>query len=433
MGQGDGARIALVKPPSCCVQDDRLEPPLGLLYLGAAARAAGFEDIVLADLSGCDDEQTVQARLEQVPEADVYAISAFCTNHGQALQVAARARQLAPRCHVVMGGPNPSAMPELTLQDENVDAVVVGEGEDALVQCLRDHQTGRPRRGIVSGRPREKLDGLAFPARDLVDQASYSRHLLGRPVASLISSRGCRQRCAFCNSVVMGGGSRGVRFRSPGNLIEELRGLRGEFDCFRFNDDNFTAHPRLLVLLERLAELRINFRIFARVEELTPETCAALHRAGCVHVSVGLESMDPRNLAQLGKGRQAGHESNVKVARDAGLTVRSFFLVGLPHDSDDNIERCFNEAAKLGLHEATVYPLLPYPGTDIARDPQRFGYEVVDHDFTRYVQIGRGGRSYYPLKHEHFDPVDVERWKHLGEQILEGRGVIASGRSSVTV
>ena len=145
----------------------------------------------------------------------------------------------------------------------------------------------------------------------------------------------------------------------------------------------------------------------------------------------GLESMDPANLAIIGKGSQAGLERRVLNAKEHGIAVRSFFMVGLPFDSDSNIEKYFAEAAKLGFDEFTVYPLIPYPGTKIAQQPEAFGYRIVNRDFRDYVQIGIGGESCYALRHERFGPADVRRWKKRAEQILRSSGARDSKNSLV--
>lgn len=426
-------RIVLVNPPSQCVDDDRLEPPLGLLYLAAVVRERALGDVLVCDLSGSPTEVEAEASINGLPEGTVYGITALCTNHLYARQIVTSLRRRNPRAYVVLGGANPSATPDVTLQDTGADAVVVGEGEDAFSRCVESVEAGQPLRGIVPAEPRTDPDHYPFPARDLVDLATYSRRLLGRPVLSLLSSRGCPHHCVFCNSVVMGGGAPVARYRCPDGIVAEIQSLREHHRNFRFNDDCFTGHPRLRELLGHLAELDIVFRIFARVEDLTAETCAALRRAGCIHVAIGLESLDPRNLQAMGKGLQANQADKVRLARASGLAVRAYFMVGLPYDTDEEIDRHFTAAAQLGLDEFSVYPLIPYPGTLLARDPGRFGYTIVNSDFQDYVQIGMNRRACYALRHRNFGPEDVARWKLRAEEILQRGGVVRSADSQLAV
>jgi anaerobic magnesium-protoporphyrin IX monomethyl ester cyclase len=267
------------------------------------------------------------------------------------------------------------------------------------------------------------LDTLPFPARDLVDSSSYSRTFMGKPVACLVSSRGCKHRCVHCNSVVMGGGSRNVRFRSPANIAAEVRSIRAQFDCLRFNDDHFTGHPRLPEVLAAIAEFNVQFRVFARIEDLTESCCRQLRAAGCSFVSIGLESLEPQNLRMLGRAAQVGHETNVRIARAHGLTVRASFMVGLPFDDDRSIEASFQRAAALGPDEFAVYPLIPYPGTLLWEQPERFGYTIENRDFTSYVQLGRNGGTSFVMQHRNFSPDDVARWRLRAEEILQAGGV----------
>jgi len=421
--------IALINPPSFCVDDDRLEPPLGLLYLAAALRQRGYGEIAFCDLSGSGSKEALPESLSKIPPAQVYGVTSLCTNHDHAKQVVAWIRRESPAAYVVMGGPNSTALPGLTLAETGADAVVVGEGEDAFVRCVESCLAGSPIKGVVTGTPRQEIDSYPFPARELAALPTYSRRLNGEPSISLLSSRGCPNKCIFCNSVVMGGGAASIRFRSAENIAREIETLRATCRNFRFNDDSFTANPQLPAMLERIAGLEIRFRIFACVESLTPENCRALRRAGCIHVAVGLESLNPENLRKIGKARQIGKAHFVQTARDAGLVVRAYFMVGLPEDTDSTIERFFSQAAALGLDEFTVYPLIPYPGTEIARHPERFGYTILNSDFREYVQIGVQSRTCFALRHRNFGPDDIARWLQTAREILQNGGARQSRES----
>lgn len=428
---GPGPRILLVNPPSDCVEDDRVEPPLGLLYIASVLRERRFEDISFLDMTGSHDDAKIRERILTLPVADIYGVSCFSTNYPHVKAVIRRIREVNAAALIVLGGPHPSAMPQETLTDTGADLVVSGEGEDAFAEAVIRAMRGMKQDRVVSGSGREDLDAYPFPARDLVDYSTYSRKLLGQPVISLLSSRGCFHRCSHCNSVVMGGGNPHVRYRSPGSIAAEVRSLRDDFANYRFNDDLFTGHPDLETVLAKLTDFDIRFRIFARIEDLDERTCRLLKRAGCVHVTVGLESLDPANLKTLGKVHQAGHEGNVRVAKDNGLTVRASFIVGLPHDTDQGVDEAFRRAACLGLDEFAVYPLIPYPGTSVWKYPGRFGYTIVNPDFTEYVQMGRDGRTCYALEHKNFTPQDVQRWMQMAAQTLMAGGARHMSESRV--
>lgn len=414
--------VLLISPPSDCVIDDRLEPSLGLLYIASRLKEAGYDNTRLYDMTGCPDAESRSTALDHVPRADVYGIGCLSTNYAYARALVRRIKADNPSSYVVLGGPHPSGLPDLTYADSGADAVITGEGEDALCDLVGSFAKGTRISGLVPGRPRRDIDSYPFPARNLADLPTYSRRLAGSPVASLLGSRGCTHHCLHCNSVVMGGGNRNVRYRSPGNIVKEIESLRSTFDCYRFNDDHFSGHPHLEQLLRRIKDLGIQFRMFARVEDLREDVCRLLREAGCVLVSVGLESINPDNLRALGKGPQIGKEQGVTVARSHGLVVRCSFIVGLPYDTDQTIEKYFRQAAQLHVDEFAIYPLIPYPGTRLWAHPEAHGYTIMDRDFTHYVQMGKDDGACYALQHRNFGPQDVRRWRQRAAAILQDTG-----------
>lgn len=415
-------KILLINPPSFCVEDDRMEPPLGILYIAANLRENGYRDVSVYDMTGCKNEKQIKNKIDQVPCADIYGVSSFSTNYNYAKRVIDKIREVNPSAYIAIGGSNPTGVPDFTLTDSGADAVMIGEGEDSFMNWVESIEPSSPRKQVVEAELRQDIDSYPFPARDLVDMGTYSRKLLGQPVVSMISSRGCKHHCIHCNSVIMGGGSRGARYRSAQNIIDEIEPLRDRFSCFRFNDDHFTGNPELHSLLERMKELDITFRIFTRIEDLDAATCQLLKEAGCVHVSVGLESLNLENLRLLGKGAQIGQEANVNIAKSHGLVIRASFMVGLPYDTDESINKYFNKAAELGIDEFAIYPLIPYPGTTIWKLPGEFGYSITNRDFTDYVQMGKGGKTCYSFRHENFTPEDMKGWKLEAEKILKSGG-----------
>jgi radical SAM superfamily enzyme YgiQ (UPF0313 family) len=416
-------KIALIQPPANCVDDDRLEPHLGLLYIAACLKKHGWENIVYADLAGNTDEQSRIQSINNIPNADVYGISCYATNYEYVRKIINRIKEFTDSSYIILGGPNPTALPDFSLNDSGADAIITGEGEDAFLDLLNSFSEGVIFKGIKKGTARMNIDSYPFPDRTLANMPSYSRKLNGLPTVSVLSSRGCASRCIHCNSVVMGGGASGTRYRSPANLIDELSALRNDFSCFRFNDDHFTGNPALEELSAGMRDLDIKFRIFARLEDLDNRTCRLLSEAGCLHVSIGIESINPQNLKILGKAGMAEKTDNIRFAKDHGMTVRASFMVGLPYDNDRSIEEFFSKAAKTGIDEFAIYPLIPYPGTLIAKFPEKFGYEIIERNFTEYVQMGRRGKTVFALKHTNFSPSDVRRWLDVAEDIMLNVGI----------
>lgn len=428
-------RIILINPPSEGVDDDRLEPQLGLLYIASVLREEGGHEVQIYEMTGCKNEGQVEDKIKNIPYGDVYGFTVYCTNYKFVKRCIRYIRRKHPRAYIILGGPNPTALPEFTLKDSGADFVIKGEGEDAFLHVVTSLCAGyipgisMPR--IIEGWGRENLDDYPLPAWDLIDLNSFTRVLEGDRIISIISSRGCPNHCLHCNSIVMGAGKK-IRYRSPENVVKEIKYLKAlGYDKFRFSDDNFTIRPDLSNLLEKLREENIEYRIFARVTELNDEVCQQLSESGCRSIAVGLESLNPDNLRFLRKYGQAGKEKNLWNAKKYGIPIRCYFIVGLPFDTDKTIKQYFEEAGDLPFDEWTCYPLIPYPGTEIYNHPERYGYEIVNNDFTKYFQIGQNKSTCYALNHTNFNERDVERWVNYVNELFESRGKIHTGDSKV--
>jgi radical SAM superfamily enzyme YgiQ (UPF0313 family) len=427
-------KIVLINPPSLCVDDDRLEPSLGLLYIASMLRQNHFQ-VVINEMTGCKTEAEISKKIKEIPEGDIFGISVLCTNYPYVKYCIEQIRLKNEKAFIIVGGPNATALPDFTLSDSKCDCVITGEGEDAFLQAVKTFQRGETPPAIIKGIRRDDIDSYPMPAWDLVDLGSFTRVFDGEKTASLISSRGCSHHCTHCNSTVMGGGSMGVRYRKAERVVSEMRYL-SEFGIrrFRFNDDNFTGNPNLGYLLRQIKELNIRYRVFGRIEDLTSQNCQLLAESGCKHISVGLESLNPDNLRALGKKSQSGFEAiHLKNAKENGITIRVYFIIGLPYDNEYTIKKYYGLAKDLPFDEYSIYPLIPYPGTAIAERPQDFGYKIIDNDFTHYVQIGKNRSSTFILRHTNFTEYDVKRWYDYVDKLFSTYSKIRQSHSKIAL
>jgi radical SAM superfamily enzyme YgiQ (UPF0313 family) len=232
--------------------------PLGLLYVAAAARKAGFKVAIFDAMFARGDDSFV-ATLEHT-QPKVVGLSVLSTVRRAALRLAALAKQRGAT--VVMGGADPTARPEIYLQHQDqgihpVDVVTVGEAEETIVELMPLLLRAGPDRSLrgVQGlayrdstgelvttgcRPLiDNVDHIPLPARDLIDLEPYraawrSRH--GFFSMSLIATRGCPFGCAWCQKIVFG---RSFRPRSPELVADEMRLIKERYrpDQLRIVDD----------------------------------------------------------------------------------------------------------------------------------------------------------------------------------------------------
>jgi len=399
--------IILIHTPAPELQEDRLEPPLGLLYLATYLREHGINAQVV-DLSG-------QKRWE-IPYSKYYGFSTYSANYRRTLQI--KENYINPNAITIAGGPHASALPEEVAKE--FDYVIVGEGEIALLSLLQN-----PQENIIIGNPISNLNQLPYPDYSLVDVASYKRKVAGKHSFSILSTRGCPYECLFCNSNIMGGHQR-IRFRSPQNVIGEIETLLNQYNdvAFRFQDDVFGLSKRWLVDFTNLAKpLNITYRAFVRANQCAVDGFTdLLYEGGCKHVSLGIESGSEQILQAMQKGQTV--EDGIKGianAKQSGLIVRIYLIVGFPGETWDTVKETVDFVDKTRPDEFVVYPLIPYPGTPLYHSPQWYGLKNINGDFTKYFQIYGDKKSHFVYDLEYADRNELQAMKDYVVNELEKR------------
>jgi radical SAM superfamily enzyme YgiQ (UPF0313 family) len=415
--------VCLVHTPCWDLCDDRLEPPLGLLYLASLLRSQGAaaELVDLASHGGPGLDR-------EIPDGfDVYGFSTYSVNYALTLELATAVRRRNPGALLAAGGPHATALPQ-AVRDDGFDVVVTGEGEIALLDVVRSLAEGGRPAGVFPGLPPPDLDALPFPDYDLIDLSSYSREVDGQRCVSVLASRGCPYPCSFCNSRIMGGGT-AIRHRSPENVAAEIRGIKERYGIrhFRFQDDIFTIHVQhVRALVPALAAEDVVYRCFARVNNFSAEMAELLRASGCIHASFGVESGSPKILAKHAMDKRQTPEqigSALDNAHRAGIRSRIFLIVGFPGETDETVRETLDLVKSCPWDEFSVYPLIAYPGTPLHDRPERYGITYIDRNYRDYLQIGRNFKAGFTIRTATFDEHQVRRWRDavVAELLADGR------------
>ncbi len=403
-------KTILVNLPIPFVEDDERQPPGGLVSIATYVKSKGY-DINVCDLAGIHEKDF----LKYIEDADIYGISTYSATYNLAVSVLSMLREKHPNALFVAGGPHASALPDQV--SNHFDVAMGGEGEYEWLKLIENYSRGILPSKIIMANPIENLDDLPFPDYEFFcDMNKYTRRIDGVPVMCLDSSRGCNFKCKFCNSVV---NKRGCwRGRSADNVYAEIKWhYDNGWRAFRFNDDNFLVDKkRAIKICEMIKNLNIKWRIFARAESLDLDLCILLKEAGCTHVSVGIESLSPIMLQRMGKATSIDRiKTGLVNAHNAGIITRGFFIVGFPGETDDTIEETINQIQTLVLDEATVYPCIAYPGTDLFLHPEQYGITWIEQDYSRYIQVGKEKTTGFVLETEGFNVEKVQQWR---EQVM---------------
>lgn len=375
-------RVLLVNPPSRGIyyRVGLKLPPLGLGYLAAVLRKQNHEVCVI-------DLNVEPEALKSIDwkNWDLVGISGDTSRQKAALEIA-RLVKAQSNCKVVMGGYHATFEDEECLANGDVDYVVRGEGEGAfltLVNCLEAKDDPQRVPGISYQKdgllwrtadtpPVADLEYLPLPARDLLPMKKYRfAHLQGRPLTTLVTSRGCPYNCSFCSSSQFAG--RRWRKRSPQAIVDEIEHVVKNYgyQAVAFMDDNFTLDPRRVIAVCREIRRRgldVFWWCFSRVETVAKNEFLVeeMVKAGAKMVFLGLESASEAVLKSYGKGFTVDIAARaVELLRKYGIRVWGSFIIGGLEETKEAIKETIAYARWLNPDIAEFSILTPFPGTKL--------------------------------------------------------------------
>ncbi len=359
--------------------------PIGLLSIAAYLQGAGHKIFVhdcLGPKAPMGNQTNARIILDHHP--DLVGFSATTSGFLDGYDLATMIKKTRPQIKTVFGGVHVSSMGAKLLDDyQNVDFLCPGEGEGTLEELAsgRDiHQIDgliwKDNGQTVTNSPRSQikdLDNLPFPAYEKL--AGFPRgynlplfsHILGSG-ATIITSRGCPYRCSFCDRSVF---RQTYRYNSAEYVYEHMWYLRRRFGVRHINiyDDLFTAHRRRITALCELLVSRplgIQFNCAVRVGHADDALLQMLKDAGCLQVSLGIETGDPQ-LMEVHKGDVdlQGVRDTVRRIQSKGLRAKGLFMMGLPGDTEESIQKTGDFAISLGLDDMNMSKFTPFPGAPV--------------------------------------------------------------------
>ena len=398
-------RVGLVYPPSPFLLDQKVMPPLGILFVGGVLERAGH-DVRILDLTGVADWQAELPKLlDWSPDVVGYTGTTPQYPLTRAMRAFVRDRlgYFGPQ---VIGGIHVTSDPEGVLRDR-WDAVVIGEGEMSAIDLLIDAQAHELKPRYESSLVQD-LDVLGHPARHLVDIRSYRYELDGRPATTTFSQRGCKYRCAFCESPLAGGFQ--VRYHSPAWVLEDVMRCRAlGFEGVHFFDDELNIDTRrLLKVCELLEPMDMVFRGFFVASRSSPEILHAMKRAGFWEILVGFESGDPEVLRNIHKPQTVDiMRKFARQVREAGIRWKAACIVGLPGETWATIAKTEQMLAECQPDDVDFSILQVYPGSPIYRNAEEYHskgleweidyskswYKSAPGEYGKLVQVRTAGMS----------------------------------------
>jgi radical SAM superfamily enzyme YgiQ (UPF0313 family) len=318
-----------------------------------------MEPLTIATLGGMtpDDVETefFDDRIELIDydvETDMVAMTCETYTALRAYDIAARFRERG--IPVVLGGYHPTSLPGEAAN--YADALIIGNAESVWNEVLADCRAGllKPE---YRGEP--GFHG-AIADRSIYGSKRYS------PLALVETGRGCTFHCEFCS--IMTCYSSKYYCRDTKEVAREIE-ESGRKLVF-FIDDNIVARPDYTkALCREIAPLGIKWSSQGSLTMgADTDLLRLMKKSGCDIQLIGLESLQEKNLEQMGKGwnaRLGGQGEMVRRIHKSGISIYGTFLFGFDHDTPDSFEEAVRFSREHAFFFAAFNHLVPFPGTPL--------------------------------------------------------------------
>ncbi len=400
------SKVLLLNPPgeklyirdyycSFSSKADYYWPPQDLLALSGLISQAFPVVAIDAIIEGFSPEKVERAVLAEDLQAVIFTTGTATLEEDLALM--ARIKEQKPRIKVVASaGILKFIGQELLERYAFLDAVLLDFTEPGIIAYLQG-EADRPWPGLmyrqngklIASSDRPPLEfSYPVPRHELFPFKRYRLPLARRfPFTVVVTSLGCPFHCAFCTA-----GAYGYRQRRLANVLEELRYLKqlGVKEIL-FQDPTFTVNTRRVVDLCKkiIAEgLDFTWSCNAELKSLNEEKVEWMKRAGCHTISVGIESGDEAILKQYSKPIGAGEvHDKIRLAKKYNLKVLGYFIIGLPGETKESIERTIQLAKSLPLDLASFAIATPDVGTRLRQEAVARGLippDLLSFDSTEF-------------------------------------------------
>ncbi|MEW6614392.1 MAG: radical SAM protein [Thermodesulfobacteriota bacterium] len=402
-------KVLLIQPPYTILKTESrfCQPPLGLAYLASVLDkehdvlildciAEGFNNISVQNKDfkryGLSEDK-IKRRIQKINPDVVGVSNLFTAQAEEAHRICKIAKEVNSSIVTIMGGAHPSAMPELTLRDSDVDFIVIGEGENTLKNLLETFGKNntvneisglayrKDGRVIINKKNEfiDNLDTLPFPIwkkfplkKYFTINTPHGANVKRSPFLPVITSRGCPNHCTFCSIHNIWG--RKFRKRSAENVLSELEYIVSEFGVkeILFEDDNLTLDKeRAKAIFKGIIDRDFDFTWSTpnglSLMTLDDELLELMKKSGCHSISLAIESGDNRVLKEIIKKpiNLERVETVLKKAKQLGLEISVFFVVGMPGEKKEDLERTFRMARNLPVDHINFFFATPLPGTEL--------------------------------------------------------------------
>lgn len=394
--------------------------PLGIMYLAGILRLHKNYNVKILDLRLYKKPYIIFERVLESFNPDLIGISALSVEFESMNRLAKIAKTKKTNLKVVVGGPQATSYPEITIKNDCIDYCVVGEGEEAfaaLLNAISLNESIENIKGIVFKQNGKiihtpsspwitNLDAIPFPAWDLIELDKYKKFKStgafgGRRYATIFTSRGCPFHCIYCLHIF----GEKFRARSPASVINEIKYIIERFNITEFEivDDIYNFDKkRIEEICNLIIEKKIKISLVIaqiRADLLDKDLLEKLKLSGVIHIGLSIESASNR-IQKLIKRNLDLKKVNeiIDYAYKLKIFTIGLFIVGFPTETEEEILDTISFAVNTKLTAIGFFLLVPFEGTELwnayAETISKFNSNIKDLNFYSY----RNNLSLVPQK-----------------------------------
>ncbi len=359
-----------------CEFRDREDYFISLMPSGVPSIAAYLErdghTVVLANLSQHGAVKGSEIITQQNPDA--VTVSIFSFNRHESFRLITELKKRKKNLIIIAGGQHPTFLhKQIHSLHPEIDFIIRGEGEIAvskIINNIKDFKIG----SIIKEERILRLDSIPYPSQFSGTTIGVNPH---EQYKYIITTRGCPSSCRYCSSPNFW--ERKVTYRSPENIINELKAIRQKYGIIYFSirDDNFTLNKTRVLEFCRLLNESKMFMMWncqARVDTIDLEMLIAMKSCGLEHIQYGIESGSEKILKLYEKSTSLEkiiHAS--EITRKAGVYLSFYLMAGMEGENDEDIDKTISILHKSLPHDSIISPVAYYPGTDIYNSAKKDG------------------------------------------------------------
>jgi anaerobic magnesium-protoporphyrin IX monomethyl ester cyclase len=404
--------------------------PLGLAYIAGTLQAAGHPFHILDAVGEAPQKKTRYHRgyliglpleeiAENIPESTtIVGITVVFTHEWPAIvRLMDLIRQARPDLPIVIGGEHVTSMPEFCLATSKADYIVIGEGEETVLELLDALKRDGPLNEIKGLGYRENgeitvnsrrarrlnLDDIPRPAWEQFAVDTYNQNgyvggiNVGAKTIPILATRGCPYQCTYCSSPNMWT-PRWIP-RDPIMVVDEIQHYVDVHGATNFPFQDLTAilHKDWIKafceeILNRGLKITWQLPTGTRSEAIDKDVARLLKSTGLATMSYAPESGSEHTRKLIKKRMKTENlMASVQAAIASELNVALFIVIGFPHDEPEHLEQNFEflrHIRRLGVQDMAIGYYMALPGTEIFNSLYDAGKITLDQDYFGHILQG---------------------------------------------